>query len=415
MADADRRGLARTRVPALGAAKVSLTHGRMTALVLGVLCAGTASSSALAEWLLKPSADAVRAGESLEVTVFLLNDGARPIREGLPAALPVTAVGPGQAASATLEALDPPAELGEPIPPGAFRKQVYRMQVPLNLRGPSRFALERLPSVQMQITVEAPREQPRVPVVAAPIPLRVDTIPEPALSPHEPMFFLFGTRESTNARFQLSFKYRLFDERGPIGRLLPGMSRLHFGYTQTSLWDIGKSSAPFRDTSYRPSLFYYDPEVVATGGGRYVLGVEAGIEHESNGRDAERSRSLDIAYLRPTWRWFIDDAHYFAVGPRLHAYLRRDENPDIVHYRGHVDLNLRYGKRDGWLFSSTLRKGSGSFGSVQIEASYPIRQPFFANAGGYFHLQYFNGYGETLLDYNVRRSAQFRAGFSIVR
>ena len=44
-----------------------------------------------------------------------------------------------------------------------------------------------------------------------------------------------------------------------------------------------------------------------------------------------------------------------------------------------------------------------------------IRQPFFANAGGFLHFQYFDGYGETLLDYNFRRNSQLRIGFSIVR
>ncbi len=103
------------------------------------------------------------------------------------------------------------------------------------------------------------------------------------------------------------------------------------------------------------------------------------------------------------------------VSPKVYAYLERDDNPDIGRYRGHVDLNLRFGKRDGWLFSTILRKGSGPGESVQLDASYPIRRPFFANAGGYVHFQYFNGYGETLLDYNVRRRPQFRIGFSIVR
>lgn len=33
---------------------------------------------------------------------------------------------------------------------------------------------------------------------------------------------------------------------------------------------------------------------------------------------------------------------------------------------------------------------------------------------GYLHLQYFNGYGETLLGYNRREDSQFRVGLSIV-
>ena len=33
---------------------------------------------------------------------------------------------------------------------------------------------------------------------------------------------------------------------------------------------------------------------------------------------------------------------------------------------------------------------------------------------GYLHLQFFNGFGESILDYNVRRKAQFRVGLAIV-
>jgi outer membrane phospholipase A len=62
-----------------------------------------------------------------------------------------------------------------------------------------------------------------------------------------------------------------------------------------------------------------------------------------------------------------------------------------------------------------VRRGKSGNGSVQVDASYPLRKPFFADTGGYVHFQYFNGYGETILDYNLRRSPQFRVGFSIVR
>ena len=34
---------------------------------------------------------------------------------------------------------------------------------------------------------------------------------------------------------------------------------------------------------------------------------------------------------------------------------------------------------------------------------------------GYMFLQHFNGVGETLLDYNIKREAQLRFGFAIVR
>jgi outer membrane phospholipase A len=33
---------------------------------------------------------------------------------------------------------------------------------------------------------------------------------------------------------------------------------------------------------------------------------------------------------------------------------------------------------------------------------------------GYLHIQYFNGYGETIVDYNVRRKAELRIGLAII-
>lgn len=33
---------------------------------------------------------------------------------------------------------------------------------------------------------------------------------------------------------------------------------------------------------------------------------------------------------------------------------------------------------------------------------------------GYLHLQYFNGYGEDILDYSRRRRSQLRIGFAIL-
>jgi hypothetical protein len=53
----------------------------------------------------------------------------------------------------------------------------------------------------------------------------------------------------------LSFKYRLFDRWVGFGQDRPWLSGLYFGYTQNSLWDLSAQSKPFRDTSYRPSLF----------------------------------------------------------------------------------------------------------------------------------------------------------------
>lgn len=388
--------------------------------LLAVLLVCTAA--ARAEWFLRLDTEPVRAGAPVDVTVFLVNDTREAIAGGLPARLAATLIGRSQSARATLVATDPAPALDTPIPVGGFRKQRYRALLPADVQGAMEIVLDRLPAARVRLAI-AP-ESPLSPAPAAaatvePAPgaslARVDTVPEPVLTPHEPMYFLLGTRDGDSARFQLSFKYRLFDERGWLARMLPGIGRLHFGYTQTSIWDLDGASAPFRDTSYRPSLFWSDPQVVATTDGRHLFGLEGGLEHESNGRDGLRSRSINVAYARPSWRWFLGDEHYIGFAPKLYAYLGKADNPDIHRYRGYGDYNLRVGRLDGWLLSATARKGTGPYGSFQLDASWPIRQPFFADAGGFVHLQYFNGYGETLLDYNVRRGAQFRIGFSIVR
>lgn len=383
-----------------------------TRFLLGAVALVMAHTTS-AEWLLKPVSDRARAGEPFDLVVYLVNDTKAVLAEGLPLRLPAEMRTADGASTVTFEALEPSPDLSAPIAPGAFRMQRYRTRMPESLSGTAQIALERLPVARTHVAVDA--------VAAVQVSsettsrIRVDTIPEPALSPHEPMYFVAGARGEDTARLQFSFKYRIFDERGTLARMLPGLSKLHFGFTQTSLWDIGGSSAPFRDTSYKPSFFYDEPQFDASADGRYLMGLQAGVEHESNGRDGLRSRSINIAYVKPSWRWFLDDEHYFSIAPKIYNYLERDDNTDIGQYRGHVDLELRYGKRDGWLFSSVLRKGDGPGHSMQLDASYPLRQPFFANAGGYVNFQYFNGYGETLLDYNVRRSPQFRIGFSIVR
>lgn len=79
---------------------------------------------------------------------------------------------------------------------------------------------------------------------------------EPPLTENEPVYFGMGWRGGTSARFQLSFKYRLFDQALGWGRDQPWLSGFYLGYTQTSLWNLSGDSKPFRDTSYRPSLFW---------------------------------------------------------------------------------------------------------------------------------------------------------------
>jgi phospholipase A1/A2 len=237
---------------------------------------------------------------------------------------------------------------------------------------------------------------------------------EPPLSENDPMYFIVGTRGGNSARFQLSFKYRLFDVDVGYGQERPWLSGLYLGYTQNSLWDLEAESKAFRDTSYQPS-FFWKWERTSDAPRAWLDGARLGIEHESNGGQGERSRSINTAFVRPEWRWKLGDSGTFAFTPKVYAYLEKEENTDIDDYRGYVDWRARYDSPAGtWVATTVLRYGTAGKGSVLLDASRRIRDVKFGPVSTYLHMQFFAGYGESILDYNVKRKSQFRVGFAIV-
>jgi outer membrane phospholipase A len=234
---------------------------------------------------------------------------------------------------------------------------------------------------------------------------------EPPLSENDPMYFVVGPRGGISARFQLSFKYRLFDHGTGVGRERPWLAGFYFGYTQTSLWDLSEKSRPFRDTSYRPAIFW---KWERTDDQTWIDALRLGYEHESNGGGGVRSRSIDTLFVRPEWRWKGGDDSLLEFTPKLVGYLDKDENPDIQQYRGYVDWRVRYDSGLNWITTAVARVGTARKGSVLLDVSRRIRDLRFGPVGGYLHFQFFQGYGEDILDYNMRRDTQLRIGFAIV-
>lgn len=98
------------------------------------------------------------------------------------------------------------------------------------------------------------------------------------------------------AEFQISFKVPMnYDD------LLFDGDGLFFGMTLKSFWQVytGDASRPFRETNYRPELFYFTPTSWQPLGGSTWLGF--GIEHESNGQRQELSRSWNRVYTNLTF------------------------------------------------------------------------------------------------------------------
>jgi outer membrane phospholipase A len=234
------------------------------------------------------------------------------------------------------------------------------------------------------------------------------------LSTFEPMYFADGENGENLAKFQLSFKYRLLLPDDPRSRGF--LDNLYFAYTQTSIWDLSAASAPFRDTSYEPQVFYYLQDTGWKSSLFSRMGVTAGIGHESNGKSGADSRAVNIAFVRPTWEFGDVDSNHLTISPKIYYYISKSDNENIQDYRGYVDLLVKYGSPDGWQLATTLRKGTRSaYGSVDTQFTYPLAKLINSAWGGYLWVGYFNGYGEDILDYNQRNHWIARIGYSIAR
>jgi outer membrane phospholipase A len=167
-----------------------------------------------------------------------------------------------------------------------------------------------------------------------------------------------------------------------------------------------------------PELMYESQSYLDLGksGGFQILGFQAGVRHESNGKDGLESRSLNIAYFRPAVAFGRLDGWNLVLAPRFFTYIVDvDNNPDIADYRGFTELTAIFGKNNGMALSVTGRLGQGAHkGSVQADLTFPVRFDKLFDFATYVLIQYWNGYGESLRDYN-KQTSTIRAGFSLVR
>lgn len=199
-----------------------------------------------------------------------------------------------------------------------------------------------------------------------------------------------GRLQKAEAKFQLSFRVPL--RKNILGRELS----LYAAYTQLSYWQVynSRASTPFRETNYEPEAFL----VLLTQFD--VLGLNnraifLGAAHQSNGRGAgDESRSWNRLYaefllnrggfvlsLKPWWR--IPEAD--------------DNNPGIERFLGHGEVRVRYkigSQVASLLLRNNFRGRGANKGAVELGWSGPLVRQL------RWYVQYFNGYGESLVDYD---------------
>lgn len=208
--------------------------------------------------------------------------------------------------------------------------------------------------------------------------------------------------KALEAKLQISLRTKL-----ATGVVLPGAD-LWFAFTQRSMWQLWNStdSAPFRSTDYQPELIYVVPVAKRfgeLGDGWRVRMLQFGVAHQSNGQSDPLSRSwnkiygglaLDKGNFGLNWRYH----------QRIPESLAEDDNRDLIDYIGSHELTAT------WLPGAATAMliwrndlSNLSQGSFQLDMTYPVDS---AKLDGLrWHLQLFSGYGETLLDYNIRQQS----------
>jgi phospholipase A1 len=199
--------------------------------------------------------------------------------------------------------------------------------------------------------------------------------------------------DSIEAKFQISFKTKAAEN------IFGNNGDLWLGYTQSSRWQVynGDQSRPFRETNYEPEALLVFRNGYGLPGGWRGRMAAVGINHQSNGRSDPLSRSwnrlmFNFGFDREDWALVVRPWVRISDGSD-------DDNPDMEDYMGRGDITLshvRGGHRYTLMARHSLRGGDRSHGALQFDWGFPIHRAFRG------HLQVFNGYGESLIDYNHR-------------
>lgn len=191
-------------------------------------------------------------------------------------------------------------------------------------------------------------------------------------------------KNTADAKFQISIRQRL------IKKVLPFQSVLFLTYTQKSFWDIYANSSPFADNNYNPGFSL--EKAILVKDKLYGTAVFA-IEHESNGKDGDDSRS---------WNYLTLSLSYY-FNARFTAHLKGwygwvdVANPDLLKYKGYGLFALNYKSANERFWFSGIFNPHDEFRkcNITLEANYRTS----SKLNQYIFIQFYRGYAESMLDY----------------
>lgn len=396
------------------------------------------SSLALAkmETVLVPPKGQVQAGQQVKFDLFFTNLSGQAMNINLPDKLPCR-ISVGDREQAVI-AVPVDSNAKTLLPGNGFLKKRYSFELPqdvfgyVNLRidafdtSPTVFMAQTSADTPLSIaetTEEASEEK-------ALLEKRLDAdtvnvLRAYTLIPHKPNYILLASNNSsgynpdpfrmqnndstlelddTEVKFQLSIKMPL-----AVG-LFDDHMDIFAAYTNRSFWQLYNNdiSSPFRETNHEPEAWFQFRNDWKFFGIKNSVN-QFGFVHQSNGRGGVLSRSWNRVFAN-----FIFDYKNFVFGIKPWYRLPEDDddddNPDITDFMGHFEVTGAYKWKDhtvSLMLRNNLESGFEK-GTVQATWSFPLwNYPYLKG-----YVQWFNGYGESLIDYN-QHSNSIGIGFAI--
>lgn len=195
------------------------------------------------------------------------------------------------------------------------------------------------------------------------------------------------TEFNSDVKFQISFSQRLTKS------VLPWHSHLFLFYSQKAMWNVFEESLPFHDLNFNPGI---GVSKLLISRDKLIGKVTLLLEHESNGRDGEASRSWNKVSLSGS----------IYLGPQLMIHgkywipiIDGQQNKDILKYSGIYQAGMQFiSHNKRWVIDATLVKRKGwnlSFNTI-VNVGFRLSR----RDNQFLMLHFYDGYGENLLDYN---------------
>ncbi len=397
-------------------ARTFLGSGTGSLLLFSVLLLANAASARAQDVtaVFAPPSGPLAAGSRSSLWLYGFNNSSNYISRTFEPSLNCTLIAQSVSLETVLLLNTNRSPIAATIAPGGFVKEEYVLDLPLTSSG--------------QVTLDI-RNYNQVVILVEPassgIPGAKHSPPPPTapgselreyfanhMSFYEPIYFILGSAPA--AEFQLSLKYKLLDFKDDWDPL----THFYFAYTQTSFWDVFSKDPSFYDTSYKPSMFLYYPDVFQKD--FFQLDLQLGGEHESNGRGGTLERSFNTIYLQPKATVDLPYNLQFSLQPRAWFYVRvGDNNENIADYHGYADLlaaltwlNPNSGEKIQ-VSAKFLVGDEGSHAGLLYDLRFNVvGVPVLRKFNPSIQVQYFTGYGQTLLQYNEKSHA-LRAGLCL--